>query len=123
MNYLRIVDMTGCVSFLLLILISIIYFKKKSILLKKLHTPLTAVCTLMLLLHFIYSFLIGSIQDIGFVVVFASGVLAVAGFVASIFVIIQRKKRTNSGIKLHVVFSLITFVITLIHIALSEMLL
>lgn len=123
MNIVRIVDMTGCVSMLMLILISIIYLKRKSKLLHKLHGPLTIVCSIALLIHLVTSFTIGSMQNLGFAIVIITGVLATVGFIVSVLVIIRKKNRTKNRLKLHIVLALMTFAVTVIHIMLSEMLL
>ncbi len=123
MNIVRIVDMSGCISFLTLMPLFAILISKKSKLLHKLHSPLTILCTVMLLLHLVTSFMIGSVSDMNFVIVIGSGILAVIGFVVSILTVIQKKKRTKARLKWHIIFAIATFIITVIHIKLAGMLL
>ncbi|HKM21594.1 MAG TPA: hypothetical protein VJZ01_06100 [Lachnospiraceae bacterium] len=92
MNLIRIVDMTGCISMIAL------------------------------LLHLVPSFFIGCFQNIGFVIVLATGILAVLCFIVSILVVMPKRKLMGEKVKWHITCALITIGVTVIHIFLSEML-
>ncbi len=123
MNILRIADLSGCVSILILCPLCALFIRKRSRLLKKIHSPLTVLVSIILLLHLCTSIFTGSMQNTDFMIVFLSGILAVSGFIASVILILFKRKCPQKMRKYHIVLSLITFCVAIMHIILSEMLL
>ncbi|MDO5574343.1 MAG: hypothetical protein Q4G60_10265 [bacterium] len=118
-----IINMTGLLSLVCMLVVTAIFWRKKSKLMHRLHKPLTIIGGVFTLVHTVISLVAVSMMDINVLLVILSGILAVAGFAASIVVLVNKKTERVTAVRKHVIYSFISVGISILHVVLAEVLL
>ena len=117
-----IIDMTGLLGMICMIVVAAIFWRRKSRMMHRLHKPFTILGGFLTVIHTVAALIAISAIDGAALLVVLSGALAIGGFVISIVVLVNQKTEHKKAVRQHVIYSFASVGISIHHVILAEVL-